>query len=138
VCKCIGAFMKWSRSHFHLNYIILKGECGSIMVEALRLATLPPSATCMPRQCVILNVSQPYRPPQPLTGIDLLYFTLHYFTLLYFTLYKFGYSFWFLHFWMQDHVLYFLLYTVCLWCVHNLYVSKYHSIVDSYMICMLY
>jgi hypothetical protein len=28
------------------------------------------------RQCGILNISQPYRPPRPVTGIALLYFTL--------------------------------------------------------------
>jgi hypothetical protein len=27
------------------------------------------------RQCGILNISQPYRPPRPLMGIALLYFT---------------------------------------------------------------
>jgi hypothetical protein len=29
----------------------------------------------MSRQCGILNISQPYRPPRPVTGIALLYFT---------------------------------------------------------------
>jgi hypothetical protein len=29
------------------------------------------------RQCGILNISQPYRPPQPFTGIALLFFTFH-------------------------------------------------------------
>jgi WD40 repeat protein len=38
------------------------------------------------RQCGILNISQPYRRPRPVTGITLLYFTLLYFTLLYFVL----------------------------------------------------
>jgi hypothetical protein len=27
------------------------------------------------RQCGILNISQPYTPPRPVTGITLLYFT---------------------------------------------------------------
>jgi hypothetical protein len=28
------------------------------------------------RQCAILNISQPYRPPRPVTGITLLYLRL--------------------------------------------------------------
>jgi hypothetical protein len=39
------------------------------------LATLPPSVSRLCRQCVILNISQPYRPPRPVTGIALLYLT---------------------------------------------------------------
>jgi hypothetical protein len=34
--------------------------------------TLPPSVSRLSRQCEILYISQPYRPPKPVTGIALL------------------------------------------------------------------
>jgi hypothetical protein len=42
----------------------------------IRLTTLPPSMSQLCRQCGVLNISQPYRPPRPVMGITLLYFTL--------------------------------------------------------------
>jgi hypothetical protein len=32
-----------------------------------------PSVSRLSRQCAILNISKPYRPPRPVTGIALLY-----------------------------------------------------------------
>jgi hypothetical protein len=38
----------------------------------VRLRNLPPSVSQLSRQCGILKISQPYRPPIPVTGIALL------------------------------------------------------------------
>jgi hypothetical protein len=47
------------------------------------LTILPPSVSRPSRQCGILNISQPYRPPRPAMGIALLLlFAMVYLTLL--------------------------------------------------------
>jgi hypothetical protein len=48
---------------------------GSIVRPVRRADNLTAIVSLLSRQCGILNISQPYRPPQPVTGIVLLYFT---------------------------------------------------------------
>jgi hypothetical protein len=44
-----------------------------VYTQSVGLKTLPPSVSRLSRQCGILNISQPYRPWQTVTGIALLY-----------------------------------------------------------------
>jgi hypothetical protein len=48
---------------------ITKVKCG----ECVGLTTLPTYVSRLSRQCGILNIPQPYRTPQPVTEIALLY-----------------------------------------------------------------
>jgi hypothetical protein len=52
----------------------IKKKCfwGVMCGACLGLTALPPSMSRLSRQCGILNISQPNRPPRPVTGINLL------------------------------------------------------------------
>jgi hypothetical protein len=72
--------MKWMIFFFNLpnpfsrtkSWVLFKLEC----VRGVKLTTLPPCVILLSRYCGILNISQPYRPPRPVTGINLLDFTV--------------------------------------------------------------
>jgi hypothetical protein len=46
---------------------------GKVYTWYERLTTPPPFVSRLSRQCVILNISQPYRPPWPGAGIALFF-----------------------------------------------------------------
>jgi hypothetical protein len=64
----------WTEMNTRSKKSFLGVECG----RGVRLTTLQPSVSLLSRQCGILNISQPYKPSQPITGIALLYFVYFY------------------------------------------------------------
>jgi hypothetical protein len=67
-----GAYSASNRNEYHKmkNTCFWGVKCG----RCIGLTTLPPSVSRLSRQCGILNISQPYRPARPVTGIALLFF----------------------------------------------------------------
>jgi hypothetical protein len=52
-----------NRNDYQRQKMFLGSQCG----RCLRLIISPPSVSGLSRQCAILNISQPYRPPWPVT-----------------------------------------------------------------------
>jgi hypothetical protein len=67
-----GVYSASNRNEYrkHKKKCFWGAKCGWCM----GLTTLPPSMIRWSRQCGIFNISQPYRPPRPVTGIALLFF----------------------------------------------------------------
>jgi hypothetical protein len=68
---CYGdSFTLWRRSVLPVRYEL---DCKYLQVASISQLTV----SRLSRQCGIINISQPYRPPRPVTGIALLYGVLH-------------------------------------------------------------
>jgi hypothetical protein len=62
-----GFYSASNRNEYHKRFL------GSRARPVLKAKTSPPFVSRLSRQCGILNISQPYRPPRTVTGRALLY-----------------------------------------------------------------
>jgi hypothetical protein len=62
------SFTLWRRSVLPVRYEL---DC-KVLLQVASISQLTVSR--LSRQCAIPNISQPYRPPRPVTGIALLFF----------------------------------------------------------------
>jgi hypothetical protein len=69
--RSLGRYSSLTDSDHGVSYL-----SGGKELPVRRAENLPPSVSRLSRQCGILNISQPYRSPRPVTGITSLYIIL--------------------------------------------------------------